>query len=81
MAYGYPVGGPEYLRKRTVVAVIYILISVIASVMGTLGNIGVLLIITLNRTMRNVRNVFLVNLACADLLVTTLAIPFGVVGR
>ena len=79
--HGYPLGGLEYIHRHFIIAAIYIAISVVATVVGCLGNACVLLIIAGNKSMHNARNVFLVNLASADLMVTSIAIPFGILGE
>ena len=46
-------------------------------VAGTVGNILVCLAVSLERPLQNVTNWFLVSLAFADLLVSTVVMPFG----
>lgn len=53
---------------------ISVLVFVIA---GTLGNILVCLAVWLERPLQNVTNWFLVSLAFADLIVSTIVMPFG----
>ena len=53
---------------------ICVLVFVVA---GTLGNILVCLAVSLERPLQNVTNWFLVSLAFADLIVSTIVMPFG----
>lgn len=53
---------------------ISVLVFVVA---GTLGNILVCLAVWLERPLQNVTNWFLVSLAFADLIVSTIVMPFG----
>ena len=48
---------------------------------GTLGNLCVLGAVAVHKTLHNSKSVFLVNLGIADLIVTSIADPFGVVGK
>lgn len=51
-----------------------VLVFVVA---GTVGNVLVCLAVALERPLQNVTNWFLVSLAAADLLVSTVVMPFG----
>lgn len=53
---------------------ICVLVFVVA---GTLGNVLVCLAVWLERPLQNVTNWFLVSLAFADLIVSTIVMPFG----
>lgn len=53
---------------------ICVLVFVVA---GTLGNVLVCLAVSLERPLQNVTNWFLVSLAFADLIVSTIVMPFG----
>ena len=53
---------------------ICVLVFVVA---GTVGNVLVCLAVSLERPLQNVTNWFLVSLAFADLLVSTIVMPFG----
>lgn len=53
---------------------ICVLVFVVA---GTLGNVLVCLAVCLERPLQNVTNWFLVSLAFADLIVSTIVMPFG----
>lgn len=53
---------------------ISVLVFVVA---GTLGNVLVCLAVWLERPLQNVTNWFLVSLAFADLIVSTIVMPFG----
>ena len=46
-------------------------------VAGTVGNVLVCLAVWLERPLQNVTNWFLVSLAFADLIVSTIVMPFG----
>ena len=52
----------------------------LTSILGTFGNILVICSVLLNKKLRVLQNVFIVNLAVADLLVTTLMMPFSITG-
>ena len=58
----------------------YLTIASFAVVFGSLGNLFVLGSVIVHRKLRNQRSVFLVNLAIADLFVTTIADPYGIIG-
>ena len=74
-------GGSEWMKNNPISTAIYLFVSGTACVLGTLGNILVLCAIFLHRQLRNTRNTFLVNLAIADLFMTTTAHPFGIIGK
>ena len=67
--------------KLLVVSIPYLLIGSALCVFGTLGNLSVLGAVAVHRALQNSRSVFLVNLAIADLIVTSIADPFTVVGK
>ena len=75
------IGGKHFIAKYPATAVPYLVIAFTACIIGTLGNIAVLFVLFAHKPLRNARNVFLVNLALADLLVTTVADPFGIIGK
>ena len=75
------IGGKHFMSKYPGTAVPYLTIAFTSSIIGTLGNIAVLFIIFVHKPLRNARNAFLVNLALADLLVTAVADPFGIIGK
>ena len=77
----HPIGGPEYLLHFPHLAYPYLLIAGCASVFGTLGNVLVLCSVGLSKSLHHHRNVFLVNLAMADLCVTSFADPLGILGK
>ena len=64
-----------------VVSIPYLVIGSALCVFGTLGNLCVLGAVAVHRALQNSRSVFLVNLAIADLIVTSIADPFAVVGK
>lgn len=74
------VGGYDYIASHPFIAYPYIIIAGSASVIGSVGNLFVLGAIFSNKKLRHGRNVFLVNLALADLLVTSFGDPFSVLG-
>ncbi len=57
------------------------MIASFAVVFGSLGNVFVLGSVIVHKKLQNQRSVFLVNLALADLMVTTIADPYGIVGK
>ena len=52
----------------------------ILSIVGTIGNILVITAVNLHKKLRSVHNVFIINLAVADLFVTTIVIPSAIFG-
>ena len=58
-----------------------VFILFMASFIGTGGNILILLAIAVWRKLRNTESVFLINLACADLFVTTIVDPISLIGK
>ncbi|XP_072018180.1 melatonin receptor type 1A-like [Amphiura filiformis] len=58
----------------------YIALTIFLSLVGTAGNILVIFAVFTSKKLRVLQNVFIVNLAVADLLVTSLVNPFAVVG-
>lgn len=75
------IGGKHFVAKYPWTALPYLTIATVASGVGILGNLGVLIVIFAHKPLKNARNAFLVNLALADLLVTAIADPFGVIGK
>ena len=75
------IGGKDFIAKYPATSVPYLVIAFTASITGTIGNVAVLLVIFLYKPLKNARNAFLVNLALADLLVTAIANPFGIIGK
>ena len=61
------------------VTFVAIIMSVL-SIVGTFGNILVITAVYVYEKLRRVHNVFVINLAVADLIVTTIVIPFAIVG-
>ena len=52
----------------------------VLSIVGTIGNILVITAVYVHSKLRKVQSVFIINLAVADLIVTTIVIPFAIVG-
>ena len=77
----YPLGGPDYIRTRPWSAWPYLLIAGTASVVGTAGNLLILGSVYCYKRLRKARNAFIVNLAIADLCVTSFADPLGILGK
>ena len=75
------IGGDSYIHDHLAVSLPYLLIAACACTIGTLGNILVLCSIWKYKPLRKANNVFLGNLALADLLVASVADPFGIVGE
>ena len=61
------------------VTFVAILMSVL-SIVGTIGNILVITAVYVHKKLRRVHNVFIINLAVADLIVTTIVIPTAIFG-
>ena len=57
----------------------YIAWLILISCVGTVGNVLVIFAVIVNRDLRTISNIFVVNLAFADLFVTTVIDPFAVV--
>ena len=76
-----PVGGPEWIADNLLPAIPYLVIAITASAVGFCGNVMVLITVVINKNLRHASNVYLVNLACADLLMTGISDPFSIVGR
>ncbi len=76
-----PIGGAEYLELYPEVAYPYLIIVGSASIIGTVGNLLVLGAVATSKQLRNTRNTFLVNLALADLCITTYADPLSIIGE
>lgn len=76
-----PVGGPEWIARYPQLAYPYMVIAGTAAIVGFIGNILVLLTVAMNRKLQDAKNVFLVNLALADTMVTSIADPFSIVGK
>ncbi|ELU11620.1 hypothetical protein CAPTEDRAFT_36345, partial [Capitella teleta] len=59
---------------------VYLAVSGTACILGTLGNLLVLGSVVMYKPLRHRRNAFVVNLAVADLTVTSFADPMGILG-
>ncbi|XP_055348566.1 melatonin-related receptor-like [Paramacrobiotus metropolitanus] len=70
----------SYLQEHPHLQVIFAVLLLLASVVGIFGNILVILTVSLTKALRLPSNIFIVNLAIADLIVTTLVDPFNVIG-
>jgi len=71
------------LYSTPALAIPYVSVISLASVVGTLGNL--LIIASLNgligrRNLRTVGKIFIVNLACSDLIVTSVINPVAIAG-
>ena len=75
------IGGPQYIRDNTIASAIYLLISGTACIVGCLGNLSILGAVAVYKPLRHARNTFVVNLALADLTVTSFADPMGILGE
>ncbi|XP_072038975.1 melatonin receptor type 1B-A-like [Amphiura filiformis] len=65
---------PESLK------LVFAVIMAFMAIAGTLGNTLLIAAVAVYDKLRSVHNIFIVNLAVADLFVTTLVIPFAIVG-
>nr|ANO39124.1 GCR368 [Schmidtea mediterranea] len=70
----YMILKPQTSKFQIVLIIIFILLFLI----GSTGNICVILCVTLFRNMRTISHVFLLNLACSDLLVFLICEPFTI---
>ncbi|XP_002737677.1 melatonin receptor type 1B-B-like [Saccoglossus kowalevskii] len=59
---------------------VYLLVTICLCMMGTCGNTLVLLTVIMNKKLHTVSNIFIVNLAVADIGVTSLVDAFTIVG-
>lgn len=71
----------EFLSSNPWTAFPTVLLLFSASLVGTAGNILILLAVLTNKDVRTVESMFIVNLACSDLFVTTVADPMSIVGK
>ena len=72
-------GGPEMMSPAAQAVVIFLYSTVI--VVSVSGNGLVIYTVTAVRSMRSVTNFFLLNLACADLLMAVVCVPFTFVAN
>ncbi|XP_066269313.1 melatonin receptor type 1A-like [Branchiostoma lanceolatum] len=63
------------LPRVTMMVLVVILI-----VVGTIGNLSIILVISLTKDLWTTTNIFIINLAVADLFVTTIVDPYNAVG-
>ena len=75
------IGGPAYMGARPYVAYTYLTYTSCLCLFGAIGNICVLSSFAVNKKLRSAQNVFLVNLALADLVVTTIGDPLSITGQ
>nr|AKQ63072.1 orphan G-protein coupled receptor 64 [Platynereis dumerilii] len=73
-------GGAAFITEHPMEAGFYLIITGIASILGTFGNILVMASFAVNPALQNSKNVFIFNVALADILVTSIADPFGILG-
>ena len=74
-------GGVEYVELfeiNTVLRTIFSVVFNLISLVSILGNLLIILAVLRCKRMHNVTNYFIVNLAIADIIVSTLATPFQV---
>ncbi|XP_071481521.1 melatonin receptor type 1B-B-like [Diadema antillarum] len=76
----HPSGYVNFYPDEKVVHMIVLVWTAIILVCGSVGNILVIAAVLLHKNLRNVGNVFIVNLAVADLSVSTIVNSFGIVG-
>ena len=60
--------------------ILYVTLMGIVSCIGVPGNILILVAVLTNKNLRRLSNVLIVNLAVADLLITSINVPFAIVG-
>ena len=75
------IGGRHYIGSHPASAIPYLVIAGIATLVGSTGNLLVLFSICVYVPLRKSDSIFLVNLALCDLMVTSLADPFGIIGK
>ncbi len=75
------IGGQHYIGSHPASAIPYLLIAGMATIVGSIGNLLVLTSVCIYVPLRNTDSVFLVNLALCDLMVTSIADPFGIIGK
>lgn len=78
---GTVTGRHDFIKSNTVVALSTLLVLTLAALVGTCGNIIILIAVSTRNTLRKVETVFIVNLAIADLYVTSVADPMSIVGE
>ncbi|OQV25772.1 putative Melatonin receptor type 1C [Hypsibius exemplaris] len=69
-----------YLRTHFTLMVVLVFVLISSTVVGTIGNLLVILTLTLVQSLRSVGNMFILNLALADLVISTTVVPFNAVG-
>lgn len=74
-------GRHEFLNEETEMAIPILIILGLATLMGTFGNVLILVAVATRKSLHNVESIFIVNLACSDMYVTTLADPMSIVGK
>ena len=62
------------------ILLIYVTLMAFMSCVGIIGNTLVIVVVITNKKLRVLHNVFIVNLAVADLIVTSLVNPFAIIG-
>ena len=71
----------DFLYKEPELAIPVIVVVAAASLVGTFGNILILLSVITQKSLHTIESVFIVNLACSDLYVTTFADPLSLTGK
>ncbi|XP_046363509.2 melatonin receptor type 1B-B-like [Haliotis rufescens] len=74
-------GRHEFLNEETEMAIPILIILGLATLMGTFGNVLILVAVATRKSLHNVESIFIVNLACSDMYVTTLADPMSIVAK
>ena len=75
------IGGHAYMGAHPYVAYTYLTYTSCLCLLGAIGNICVLSSFAVNKKLRLAQNTFLVNLALADLVVTTIGDPLSITGK
>ncbi|OQV26118.1 putative Alpha-1B adrenergic receptor [Hypsibius exemplaris] len=75
-----PPASTGYLETHPKLQLFFAIVLSLSAAFGIFGNILVILTVTMTKTLRIPSNMFIVNLALADLVVTTVVDPFNVIG-
>ena len=67
-------------KSEEPILLIYVILMALTSCIGIIGNTLVIVVVITNKKLLVLHNVFIVNLAVADLIVTSLVNPFAIVG-
>ncbi|XP_041349569.1 melatonin receptor type 1B-B-like [Gigantopelta aegis] len=71
----------EFLYTEPGIAIPVIVVVAVAALIGTFGNILILLAVITQKSLHTIESVFIVNLACSDMYVTTFADPLSLTAK